>query len=114
MHPAACRVLKCAGLQKEESDLTEDDVAHMKHVNAYCKVCIWHAQGYSLCPGVVNAAAVISSAQIVSQANPVVSLSSVLVLCASLSEAPVLQRHLKQRPKKDVESSKWRYSLMNW
>eukprot|EP00891_Asterochloris_glomerata_P004136 jgi/Astpho2/4136/Aster-x0606 len=47
-------------LEKEESDLTDDDIAHMKHVNSYCK------------------------------------------------------RHLKQRPKKDVESSKWRYSLMNW
>ncbi|MGW4371439.1 DUF3140 domain-containing protein [Nocardia takedensis] len=23
-------------------------------------------------------------------------------------------RHLKQRPKSDVEHSKWRYSLMNW
>ena len=76
----------------------------MKHVNAYCKVRIWHAQGYLLCSGVVNAAAVNSSAQIVLQANPVLSLSV----------GSVLQRHLKQRPKKDVEGSKWRYSLMNW
>ena len=63
---------------------------------------------------VVNAAAVICCAQTVFQATPVLSLSSVLVLRASLSVVPVLQRHLKQRPKKDVESSKWRYSLMNW
>ena len=25
-----------------------------------------------------------------------------------------VHRHMKQGPKKDVESSKWRYSLMNW
>ena len=25
-----------------------------------------------------------------------------------------VKRHLKQRPTKDVEDSKWRYSLMNW
>ncbi len=25
-----------------------------------------------------------------------------------------VKRHLKQRPNKDVEDSKWRYSLMNW
>lgn len=25
-----------------------------------------------------------------------------------------VQRHLAQEPAKDVESSKWRYSLMNW
>ena len=44
-HPAACQVLKCAGLQKEESDLTDDDIAHMKHVNAYCKVRILASSG---------------------------------------------------------------------
>lgn len=25
-----------------------------------------------------------------------------------------VQRHLAQRPKEDVENSRWRYSLMNW
>ena len=25
-----------------------------------------------------------------------------------------IRRHLAQRPKKDVETSRWRYSLMNW
>jgi hypothetical protein len=25
-----------------------------------------------------------------------------------------VKRHLKQKPKRDVEDSKWRYSLMNW
>ena len=44
-HPAACQVLKCAGLQKEESNLTDDDIAHMKHVNAYCKVRILACSG---------------------------------------------------------------------
>jgi hypothetical protein len=25
-----------------------------------------------------------------------------------------VHRHMKQGPKKDVENSRWRYSLMNW
>ena len=25
-----------------------------------------------------------------------------------------IARHVKQRPSGDVESSRWRYSLMNW
>lgn len=82
-HPAACRVLRCAGLQKEESDLTDDDIAHMKHVNSYCKVQLWHAQGL-FHSGVVNAAVVLCFAQIGFQAHPVLSLSSLLLLCASL------------------------------
>ena len=48
------------------------------------------------------------------QSFALLRLSLMPILCATLSVVPALQRHLKQRPKKDVESSKWRYSLMNW
>ena len=48
-------------LRKEEDDLTDDDLAHMRRVHGY------------------------------------------------------VQRHLAQEPaKEDVETSRWRYSLMNW
>ena len=58
-HESGRRIVEL--LRTKQSDLTDDDYAHMRKVHGY------------------------------------------------------VQRHLAQEPKKeDVESSKWRYSLMNW